>query len=71
MTVVKTIRWRVMQMILAHLADARVFAVRIAVELAFETVVLDLGSCFAEVLVDLFMTNRMVDLNTGLTGAGT
>lgn len=60
-----------MHVILAHLTDARVFAVRIAVELAFETVVLNLGSRFAKVLVDLFMTNRMVDFNTGLTGAGT
>lgn len=71
MPIVETIRWRVMQMIFTHLADARVFAVRIAVEFAFETVVLNLGSCFAEVFVDLFMTNRMVYFNTRLTGAGT
>jgi hypothetical protein len=69
--VVETVGWRVMHVIFTHLAYARVFAVRIAIELAFETVVLNLGSCFAEVLVDLFMTNRMVDFNTGLTGTWT
>lgn len=69
--VVEAIGRRVMHVILPHLANAGVFAVGIAVELAFEAVVLNLGSCFAEVLVDLLMTDRMVDFNTGLTGAGT
>jgi hypothetical protein len=69
--VVEAVGWRVHHVILAHLADPRVFAVGVAIELALETVVLNLSCCLAEVLVDFLVIHRMIDLDAGLSGAGT
>lgn len=71
MTVVESVGWRVVMMILTHLADPRIFAVGITVQLALETVVLNLGGRFAQVLVHFFVTDRMINFDTGLAGART
>lgn len=71
MTVVKSVRWRMQQVILAHLTYPRIFAVCVAVEFALETVVLNLGCGFAQVLVHFFVTDGMIDFNAGLSGTGT
>ena len=71
MSIVEPIRWCVQHVILPHLTDPRVFAVRIAVEFAFEAVVLDFGCCLAQVFVNFFVADRVIDFDAGLSGSRT
>lgn len=59
------------QVIFTHLTYPWVFAVGVSVEFTFKTVVLNLGSCFAQVLVNFLVTDGMINFNACLSGTGT
>lgn len=67
MTIIESVCWRMKQMILSHLAYPGVFAVCISIQFTFEAVVLDLRRRLSQILVNFFMTDCVIDFNTGLT----
>ena len=70
-SIVEPIRWCVQHVVLPHLTDPRVFAVRIAVKFAFEAVVLNFGCCFTQVFVNFFVANGVINFDAGLSGSRT